>query len=189
MNKKQKNAIVIAMIKMLIMVYIVIFVIGMVKMLNGTRPEKYLPELTIIFVMPVIAYLLIRSREKFSFPMSIAGHSVKPDSTSSAFKGRIGAYILDSLQYAVVIALIIGGSDIFAAYRSGSLAEFGLNGWLDAIGAVMLQFMGFFAVYFAMDYFIYEFKAKKYRAQRRRKETRKKAYKDMMEVKNKNEGE
>ena len=189
LNKKQKNIIVIAMIKTLVVVYIVVFIIGMVKLLNGSRPEDYLLELMIVFLAPVIGYFFLRSRTKFSFPMSIAGLAVKPDATRRAKKGRIRAYILDSLQYAVVIALFIGGWDLLNAYRGGRLASFGLNGWFDAIGAILLQFTGFFVLYFAMNYLIYEYKAKKIRAPRTRKEKRKKAYKEIMEVKSEDDAE
>ena len=74
---------------------------------------------------------------------------------------------MDSLPYAVVAALFIGISDIWQTYRNGGLDGYGLNGWLDAIGAVLLQFIGFFIAFFAMDYFLYEYKARKYTEQQR----------------------
>ena len=182
MDQKQKSTIISAMIKMLVVVYIVIFIVGMVKLFNGSSPGQYILDLTVIFVTPVVAYFLLRSRRKVYFPTSIAGLAVSPEGTKKALIGRIRAYILDSLQYAVVVALFISGWDIWQAYRSGSLAGFGLTQWLDTAGAMLIQFMGFFAVYFAMDYIMYEFKASRYMQQQQKTEKREEKYKKMMEV-------
>ena len=157
MDQKQKSTIISAMIKMTVVVYIVICIVGMVKLFNGSSPEQYLLELTVIFVTPVVAYFLLRSRKKVYFPMSIAGLPVRPDGTKNALIGRIRAYILDSLQYAIVIALFISGWDLWQTYRSGRLAGNGLTQWLDTAGVILIQFMGFFAVYFAINYTMFEF--------------------------------
>ena len=173
MDKKQKDIIISTMIKTFIVIYIVIFVIGIVKLFRGYSPAECFWELLLIFIMPVAGYFFLTNRRKAYFPVRIAGLRVRPKQTRKALKGRIKAYILDSLQYAIVISLLIFCLDIWDAHSAGTLAGYGVQDWLGAVGRMLLQLMGFFAGYFAIDFVIYETKAKKYMEQRRRRERRK----------------
>lgn len=175
MDERQKNIVTAAMAKVLIIVYIVILIACVTKLILTHSILSCLFELIFLLAVPVLVIIYARGERRATFPQSIAGLAVKPDSTQRALIGRLKAYILDSLQYSVVVSLFIGVSDIWQAYRSGSLAGYGLNGWLDAIGTVLVQFMGFFIVFFAMDYFMYEYKAKRYSEQKRRDDQRRKA--------------
>ena len=177
MDEKQKEIVTSAMAKVLAIVYIVILVIGITKLIACRSIFGCLLELIFIAAVPILVYLFARSRKKVSFPMSIAGQEVRPDGTKNALIGRIRAYILDSLQSSSVIALFIGISDIWQAYRAGSLT--GLGDWFDAIGSILLQFIAFFIVFFAFNYFIYEYRAKKAREYLLQKEKRAKAYQAM----------
>ena len=161
MDKKQKDIIISTMIKTFIVIYIVIFVIGIVKLFRGYSPAECFWELLLIFIMPVAGYFFLTNRRKAYFPVRI-----------------IKAYILDSLQYAIVISLLIFCLDIWDAHSAGTLAGYGVQDWLGAVGRMLLQLMGFFAGYFAIDFVIYETKAKKYMEQRRRRERRKKKYRE-----------
>lgn len=178
MDKKQKDIIISTMIKTFIVIYIVIFVIGIVKLFRGYSPAECFWELLLIFIMPVAGYFFLTNRRKAYFPVRIAGLRVRPKQTRKALKGRIKAYILDSLQYAIVISLLIFCLDIWDAHSAGTLSGYGVQDWLGAVGRMLLQLMGFFAGYFAIDFVIYETKAKKYMEQRRRRERRKKKYRE-----------
>ena len=178
MDKKQKDIIISTMIKTFIVIYIVIFVIGIVKLFRGYSPAECFWELLLIFIMPVAGYFFLTNRRKAYFPVRIAGLRVRPKQTRKALKGRIKAYILDSLQYAIVISLLIFCLDIWDAHSAGTLSGYGAQDWLGAVGRMLLQLMGFFAGYFAIDFVIYETKAKKYMEQRRRRERRKKKYRE-----------
>ena len=180
MDHKQKGIIFSAIIKLYIVIYIVIFVVGIMKLLSGLSPAECFWELILIFLMPVIGYFILHSRRRVYFPKSIAGLRVHPQRTRKALVGRIKAYILDSLQYAVVITALIFAMDLWDAHSDGSLANFGMNEWLDTAGIMLLQFAVFFAAYFAIDFVIYETKAKKYTEQKKRRKKREKEYKEKM---------
>lgn len=175
MDERQKNIVISAMAKVLILVYIVLLILCVTKLVLTHSIFSCLFELIFIIAVPVLVIIYARGERRITFPMSIAGLAVKPENTQRALIGRLKAYIMDSLQYSVVVALLIGASDIWQAYRNGSLAGYGLNGWLDAIGTILVQFIGFFIAFFAMDYFMYEYKARKYSEQKRRDDHRRKA--------------
>ncbi|MBQ1441450.1 MAG: hypothetical protein IIZ08_05975 [Clostridia bacterium] len=187
MDERQKNLIASAMAKVLVIVYIVVLIIGITKLIVSRSILSCLFELIFVTGVPVLVYIFIHSRKNVSFPTSIAGLAVKPDSNSRAFKGRIMAYIFDSLQYSSVISVFIFAMDIWNAHSDGSLAKFGVNEWLDSVGNMLIQFMILFAIYFAMDFFMFEFRAKKVREQKERKLRREKSYKKIMENKDEKE--
>ena len=164
MNETQKEIITSAMAKALAIVYIVIFIIGLTQLITYRSVTGCLFELLFIIAVPLLVFLFARSRDKISFPAAIAGLAVRPDNTRKALTGRLRAYIFDSVSFAAVIALFIGISDIWQAYRGGSLTR--LGNWLDSIGSVLVQFLIYFAAFFIFDYFLYECKAKKNREQK-----------------------
>lgn len=187
MNSKQHNLISSTIVKILVVVYIVILVLGIVKFFRNYRLTDCVFELIFVIALPILGVLYIHQDNYVSFPMSIAGKAVHPDSTKKALTGRIMAYIFDSLQYSIVISVLISATDLWKTYKSGGLAHFGITDWLDSAGALLTQFVAFFALFFAMDYVMYEFKAKRYLKQQHRAEQRKKAYKNMLEDKDSHE--
>ena len=180
MDNKQRGIIYSAIIKMFIVIYLVVFVIGTVKLFRGYSPQECLPELLLIFLMPVIGYFFLHSRRRVYFPPSIAGLKVTPQQTMKALIGRIKAYVFDSLQYSIVIVILILTMDLWDAHSDGSLSRYGSKEWIDTAIRMLAQFMGFCAAYFAIDFVIYETKAKKYMKQKQRREQRKKKYREKM---------
>lgn len=185
MDERQKEIVTSAMAKVLAIVYIVILIIGITKLIAYRRIVSCLFELLFIIAVPILVYLFARGQRKARFPMTIAGMEVYPDGTNNALIGRLKAYMLDSLQFGGVIALFIGISDIWRDYRGGHLTH--LGSWLDAIGSMLVQFLIYVIVFFALDYLLYEYKARKYREQQRQKEQRIKEYEAMMENNDENE--
>ena len=187
MDKKQKDMVFTAMIKMFIVIYIVVFTVGMYKLCSGVTPADCFWELVVIFLLPVIGYFVLHFRRKVYFPRSIAGLHVRSEGNGRAFCGRIRAYILDSLLYAVVITALVFAVDLWEAHSSGILAKFTRNEWLDMTKNMLLEFAVFFAAFFIIDLILYEIKAKKYREQKRRRKKREREYKEKMRETTKNE--
>lgn len=180
MDERQKNMIATAFAKVLVIVYIALFVIGAAKFAASGSISACLPELIFIIAVPILVVLFLRGSGKASFPMSIAGMAVDPDGSKPALLGRVRAYILDSLQYSLIVAAFICLMDVKDAYSAGILADAGFNGWMDMFGKALVQFIGFFVIYLAMDFGIYEYKAKRFREQQLRREQRKSDYKALL---------
>lgn len=178
MNKRQKEIIASALVKVLAIVYIVIFIIGFAKIIANGSLTGSIPEIIFLIAVPVLVFLFTRSLKSIRFPTRIAGMEVRAEGTKNALIGRIQAYILDSLPLAIVTALFIGVSDMWQAHREGRMTR--LGSWLDAIGSMLVEWIVFFIAFFAIDYFMFEYKARKYREQQQRREKRKQAYEATM---------
>ena len=181
MDEKQKSIICSAMAKVLVIVYIIIFIVGISKFIISRSIMSCIFELIFIAAVPVLVFLFSRMTGKVTFPDSIAGLEVRPEGTRKAFRGRIRAYIHDSLLYSVFAAIFIAISDVWQAYRERALADSGFSEWMTEIASLLLQFLIFFIVFFALNYCIYEYKANKFREQNKRKKQRARKYEKMME--------
>ena len=176
-----------AMIKMFIVIYIVVFTVGMIKLCSGMPPADCFWELVVIFLLPVIGYFVLHFRRREEYPRKIAGLRVRPAGTGRAFRGRIRAYFLDSLLYAVAMTALIMGVDLWEAHSSGILAHYARDEWLDRAKNWLLECAVFLAAYFVIDLILYEIKAKKYREQKRRRKKREREYKEAMRATTENE--
>ena len=187
MDKKQKDMVFTAMIKMFIVIYIVVFTVGMIKLCSGIPPADCFWELVIIFILPVIGYFVLHTRRKVYFPRKIAGLRVRPEGNARAICGRIKAYLLESLQYSVVIIALVFAVDLWDAHSKGALANYGLNEWIGISKNLLMECAVIFAGYFVIDLILYEIKAKKYREQKRRRKKREREYKEAMRATTENE--
>ena len=140
MNKKQREMVVSAMAKTLVIIYAVILIIGIAKAAAARSITAGFLELIFAVAVPILVYLFVRGRKKVTFPMTIAGMEVRPESSRKALRGRLRAYIRDSLPYAGAAALFLGAADIWQAGSSGTLAGWGLSGWLDILGSVLVEY-------------------------------------------------
>ena len=180
MDERQKSIIYSAMAKVLVIVYIIVCIVGISKFIVSRSVSGCIFELIFVIAVPVLVLLFSRGKKKATFPISIAGLEVRPYGTRKALRGRIRAYLLDSLEYGAAVAFFIAVSDIWQAYSDGALRNSVFSEWMTEIASVLLQFFIFFLTFFALNYCVYEYKAKKVRDQSKRKQDRAKAYETMI---------
>jgi hypothetical protein len=151
------------MAKVLILVYIAIVVFGGFRFLQSFKITDCIFELAVAIIVPILVLIFSRNmKKKTVFPMTLAGLAILPDRTKEAKIGRVKAYLLDSVKFAVVFAALNVGVDLINKYQNETL-QFTNFGDIVNCGAIFLGDLAlFFVVCFVMDYIIYEHKSKMY---------------------------
>ena len=171
MDERQKGVVTTAMAKVLVITYAVIAVYGLLVFLTTSDIRAWLPALIILVAVPILVWIFTRNRKNTTFPMSIAGLAVLPDRTREAKIGRVKAYALDSLQYALIMMGIQAVTILWMLFQTDGIATITMKD----IGQILLEllniFATFFVTFFVMNYVIYEIKSRRYCKEHQPEET------------------
>lgn len=162
MDERQKNNVSLAMAKVLVVLYLLIVVWGLLKFLQNFNIMDCIFELIIAVAVPMLVLILSRNKKRrTTFPMTLAGLAIFPERTKEAKIGRVKAYLLDSLGFSAVMSGIQVIFTLWNKFQAGTL-EFNFDGVLNYGIGLIGEFVLYFAVFFIMDYIMYEHKSKKY---------------------------
>lgn len=163
MDERQRNNVNSAMAKVLVLMYIAIVVFGVIKFFQNFNIMDCIFTLVVVIAVPLLVLIFLRNKKrKVNFPMTLAGVEVFPDRTKKAKIGRIKAYLLDSLSFSIIFAVIQIVIDLFERYQAKTLSLLNFDEIVNYSAGIAGSFFLFFAVYFIADYVIYEGKSKCY---------------------------
>ena len=162
MDERQKSVVTTAMAKVLVILYALVAVYGVLVFLTSSDIRDWLPALIIVVGVPILVWLFTRKRKNTTFPMSIAGLAVLPDRTREAKIGRVKAYALDSLQYALMMMGIQAVTILWTLFQTDGIAAITMKGIGQILPELLNIFASFFVTFFVMNYVIYEIKSRRY---------------------------
>lgn len=162
MDERQKSAVSAAMAKVLVILYIGVVIVGVMKFVTNFRIVDCLWEMATAVAVPLLVLLFTHRRKRTVFPMSLAGLAISPDRTKEAKRGRVKAYLLDSLQFSLTMTAI---QVVWAAWQALRANGMRLSVWSDVLRAIP-QWLGdcgvCFIVFLALDTVLYEWKSRRY---------------------------